>query len=116
MRSAAVSAYIASYPAPVQKKLEEMRALIRAEAPDAEERISYRLPAYFLNGPLVYFGAFSKPIGFYPTSSGIAAFEGELTKYKHSKGAVQFPLDKPLTVALIKRMVRFRVKENLGKK
>ena len=115
MRSTDVDDYIASYPGPIRKKLLQMRDIIRTLAPDAEEKISYRLPAYFLSGPLVYFGAFSKHIGFYPTSSGIAAFEKELSEYKHSKGAVQFPMDKPLPVGLIKKIVRFRVKENKKK-
>jgi uncharacterized protein YdhG (YjbR/CyaY superfamily) len=78
--------------------------------------ISYRIPAFRLYGNLVYFAGYAGHIGFYPTASGIAAFESEIGHYKHSKGAVQFPLDKPLPVDLIKRIVRFRVEENTGKK
>ncbi len=74
------------------------------------------MPAFYLNGNLVYFAAFSRHIGFYPTSSGIANFKSELAKYKSSKGAVQFPMDEPLPVELIKRIVRFRVQENSKKK
>lgn len=94
----------------------ELRRLIQEAAPGATERISYQMPAYYLKGNLVYFGAHTKHIGFYPTSSGIAKFSRELTNYKHSKGAVQFPLDEPLPGALIQRIVRFRVEENMNKK
>jgi uncharacterized protein YdhG (YjbR/CyaY superfamily) len=111
-----VDAYIAAYPEPVRKRLEEMRTIIKEEAPDGEECISYRMPAFKMGGrSLVYFGAFSKHIGFYPTSSGIAAFEKDLSKYVHAKGSVQFSMDKPLPKGLIKKIVKFRVKENKTK-
>ncbi len=107
-----VASYIASFPMVIQKKLKQLQKIIKAAAPKAEERMSYGMPAYFLNGPLVYFGAYEKHIGFYPTPSAIATFEKELAPYKHAKGSVQFPLDKPLPAALIKKMVLFKVKES----
>jgi uncharacterized protein YdhG (YjbR/CyaY superfamily) len=108
--------YIALFPAAVQKKLKEMRRLIKEVAPGATERISYQMPSFYLNGNLVYFGAHTNHIGFYPTSSGIAKFAKELKGYRHSKGAVQFPLDKPLPREIIQRIVRFRVQENLKRR
>ena len=107
--------YIQSFPEEIRRKLIEIRSLIHQQAPEAEEKISYRLPTFYLHGNLVHFGAFSNHIGFYPTSSGIEKFESELSQYKHSKGAVQFPLDEPLPVDLIARIVRFRVEENRAK-
>jgi uncharacterized protein YdhG (YjbR/CyaY superfamily) len=92
--------------------LNAMKRAIKSAAPKAEETISYGIPTFDLNGRhLVHVAAYAKHIGFYPTSSGVFAFQKELTPYKTSKGAVQFPLDKPLPLALIKRMVRFRVQE-----
>jgi uncharacterized protein YdhG (YjbR/CyaY superfamily) len=111
-----IDEYIGSFPEHVQTKLMHLRELIKEQAPQAEERISYQMPAFFLNGVLVYFAAYSKHIGFYPTASGIRAFRTKLQKYKSSKGAVQFPIDKPLPISLIKHMVRFRVAENARKK
>jgi len=107
-----IDEYISWFPKSVQQKLEEMRALIHETAPKANEKISYQMPAFELNGILVYFAAFSKHIGFYPTSSGVDAFKGELGEYNHSKGAIQFPLDKPLPMELIRRIVTFRLEEN----
>lgn len=107
--------YIASFPDEIREKLEQMRSIIRKAAPDAEEVISYAMPAYKQNGMLVYFAGYKSHIGFYPTASGIREFGKEFTKYKSSKGAVQFPLDKPLPVGLITRIVKFRVKENKEK-
>jgi uncharacterized protein YdhG (YjbR/CyaY superfamily) len=112
---ATVDDYISQYPEEVQDILVKIRAVIKESAPEAVERISYRMPAFFLNGPLVYFGAFEHHIGFYPTNSGISAFKNELSGYKWSKGAVQFPLDKPVPYDLISKIVRFRVTENLQK-
>jgi uncharacterized protein YdhG (YjbR/CyaY superfamily) len=97
----------------VQVILRDMRATIRAAAPDAEERISYQMPAFALNGILVYFAALKNHIGFYPTSSGIEAFRQELSAYEGSKGAVRFPIGEPLPKDLITRIVRYRVAENL---
>jgi uncharacterized protein YdhG (YjbR/CyaY superfamily) len=107
--------YIAQFPPAIQKKLKEMRRVIKAVAPGATERISYQLPCFYLNGNLVYFGAMTSHLGFYPTGSGVAHFEKQLNKYKHSKGAIQFPLDEPLPRALIQKIVKFRVKENLAR-
>ena len=109
-----IDEYIHSFPEHIQKKLTEMREIIRSQAPQAEEKISYQMPAFYLNGNLVYFAGFSKHIGFYPTSSGVNAFESELTAYKHAKGSIQFPLTEPLPSQLIKKIVKFRVKENLN--
>ncbi|GAP12644.1 uncharacterized conserved protein [Longilinea arvoryzae] len=110
---ATIDEYIAAFPPDVQAKLQELRAAIRAAAPDAEERISYQMPAYYLKGNLVYFAAFTHHIGFYPTSSGIAAFQKEIEGYASSKGAVQFPINKPLPLELVDKIVRYRVAENL---
>ena len=110
-----IDGYIRAFPPDVQAKLRQLRSLVAATAPGATEKISYRMPAFFQNGVLVYFAAFTKHIGFYPTSSGIEAFKSQLARYKNSKGAVQFPLDEPLPVDLIRRMVAFRVKENTRK-
>jgi uncharacterized protein YdhG (YjbR/CyaY superfamily) len=108
-----IDEYIATFPEDVQVILRDMRATIRAAAPDAEERISYQMPAFALNGILVYFAAFKNHIGFYPTSSGIEAFRQELSAYEGSKGAVRFPIGEPLPKDLITRIVRYRVAENL---
>ena len=107
--------YIAAFPAEIQALLEQMRSALRQAAPDAEEVISYGMPAIKQKGILVYYAAFSKHIGFYPTSSGIEAFQEELTEYVGGKGSIQFPLDKPLPLDLVKRIVVFRLKENLEK-
>jgi uncharacterized protein YdhG (YjbR/CyaY superfamily) len=110
-----VDEYISGFPKDVQKKLAELRTTIRKAAPDAEEIISYQMPAYSLNGNLVYFAAYKNHIGFYPTASGIKNFESDLSKYESSKGAVKFPIDKPFSLGLITKIVKFRVKENLAK-
>ncbi len=106
--------YIKSYPKDVQILLEQIRTVIKKSAPEAIESISYGMPAYKLHGsPLVYFAAFKKHIGFYATPTGHSEFAKELSKYKQGKGSVQFPLDKPLPLVLINKIVKFRVKENL---
>jgi len=110
-----IDAYIAAYPADVQARLEAMRATIHAAAPDAEECISYAMPAFRQHGILVYFAAQKDGVGFYPTSSGIAAFERELAGYQHTKGAVRFPHSQPLPTDLISRIVTFRVNEDTSK-
>lgn len=110
-----VSDYILGFPPEVRRKLTELRTIIARAAPDAEEKISYQMPTYCLNGNLVHFAAYKKHIGFYPTPSGIAAFAGELQPYKTSKGAVQFPVDQPLPVEVIEKIVIFRRTENLLK-
>jgi len=111
-----VEEYIISFPADTRKKLEQIRKIIRREAPDAEESISYGMPAYKTNKKhLVYFAGYSKHIGFYATPAGHSAFAEELSEYKQGKGSVQFPLDKPLPLDLIRQITRFRVQENLAK-
>ena len=110
-----IDEYIRSFPEHIHKKLLEMRDIIREQAPQAQEKISYQMPTFFLNGNLVHFAGYSKHIGFYPTSSGISAFKSKLSKYKNSKGAVQFPIEAPLPIGLIKQIVKFRVAENTKK-
>jgi uncharacterized protein YdhG (YjbR/CyaY superfamily) len=105
--------YITSFPEETRKLLEEMRATIRAAAPDAVEKISYQIPTFFLKGNLVHFGAFKNHIGFYPTSSGTEKFKQELSAYEGAKGSVRFPFNKPLPLELVGRIVRSRVAENL---
>ncbi len=108
-----VDAYIKTFPEAVQQKLREMRAVIRENAPDAEEGMSYGMPAYRLEKrPLVYFGGFARHIGFYATPSGHKRFKSELSGYKQGKGSVRFPVDEPLPLELIARIVRFRTEEN----
>jgi len=104
--------YILTFPKEVREKLQAMRKTIQAAAPDVEEKISYQMPTFFLQGNLVHFAAFKKHIGFYPVPSGIQAFKKELSVYKGAKGSVQFPIDKPLPLALISKIVKFRVAEN----
>src|SRR5665647_153219 len=111
--SKTIDEYIAAFPKNIQSILEEMRQTIRNSAPKAEEAISYQMPTFKLNGNLVYFAAFKKHIGFYPTSSGVEAFKRELAPYEVSKGTIRFPLDRPLPLKLVSRIVKFRVAENL---
>jgi uncharacterized protein YdhG (YjbR/CyaY superfamily) len=106
-----VSEYIASFPPGTRAMLNQVRRTIKRAAPEAEEMISYNMPGYKLNGPLAYFAGYSKHIGFYPTPSGIKSFAKELSKYKGAKGSVQFPLDQPLPLDLIEKMVKHRAKE-----
>jgi uncharacterized protein YdhG (YjbR/CyaY superfamily) len=115
-RPATIDEYIAQFPEDVQQILTRIRAVIHEAAPQAVERISYQMPAFYLKGNLVYFGAHKQHIGFYPTGSGIEAFKEEVAAYKGSKGAVQFPLDEPIPYELISKMVKFRVAENLKKR
>ena len=110
-----VDSYVQSSPPEIQKKLRQLRSMIRAAAPAAVEKISYRMPTFFLNGNLVYFAAFKNHIGFYPGSKAIEKFSKELASYEGSKGTVRFPFDSPIPAALIKKIVRYRVKENLEK-
>jgi len=111
-----VDTYIASFPTETQKLLTLIRETIKVAAPDAIECISYQMPAYKLNGILVYFAGYTKHVGFYPCASGIANFKEEISRYKNAKGSVQFPLNKPLPLELITTIVKFRVKENNNKK
>ncbi len=111
-----VDAYIAGFPEEVQQMLRALRDAIWEAAPEAEEAIAYGTPTFRLNGNLVHFAGYKKHIGFYPTPSVIEEFRAELTGYKQSKGAVQFPLNQPLPLDLVKRFVAFRVQENLARK
>lgn len=110
-----VEEYIGMFPPDVRKILQKVRQAIKRVAPGAGETISYQMPAYKLNGVLVYFAAYKNHIGFYPTASGIDAFKKELSPYKSSKGAVQFPLGKPIPYDLIERIVIYRVEEDRKK-
>jgi uncharacterized protein YdhG (YjbR/CyaY superfamily) len=110
-----IDEYIATFPKEVQTLLERVRTTIKVAAPGAEERISYQMPAFAQNGILVYFAVHKEHIGFYPTASGIVAFQAKLSPYTSSKGAVQFPISQPLPLELIGKIVQFRVAENLKK-
>jgi uncharacterized protein YdhG (YjbR/CyaY superfamily) len=107
-----IDEYITAFPEDIRELLEQMRMTIQKAAPKTVEVISYGMPAFKQHSVLVYFAAYKGHIGFYPTGSGIEAFKKELSAYKSSKGAVQFPLDKPLPVRLITQMVKFRVKDD----
>lgn len=106
-----IDEYIAGFPRDVQAMLEQVRTAIRRAAPGAEEAIKYRIPTFVLNGNLVHFAAFKKHVGFYPTPSGIKTFKDELRSYQSAKGSLQFPLDRPVPLGLIKKIVAFRVRE-----
>jgi uncharacterized protein YdhG (YjbR/CyaY superfamily) len=106
-----IDGYIGGHPPEIRARLRAMRATIRQHAPDAEERISYRMPTFYLGGNLVHFAAFDRHVGFYPGPTGIAAFEKALAGYKSAKGSVQFPHDEPLPLGLVADIVRFRVAE-----
>ncbi len=113
--SRTIDEYIARFPAEVQAHLEAIRRTIREAAPEAQETISYQVPTFTLHGNLVHFAAFKKHIGFYPTPSGIEKFAKQLAKYESAKGSVQLPLDRPMPLALIGKIVKFRVRENLAR-
>lgn len=108
-----IDEYIALYPPHVQELLQKLRLIIREEAPEAKETISYQIPTFTLKGNLVHFAAFKNHIGFYPAPSAIEKFREELSVYKGAKGSVKFPIDKDLPFDLIRRMVKFRVGESL---
>lgn len=107
-----VERYISQFPAPTQQMLQALRQCILKTAPQAQEIISYKMPAYKINTVLVYFAGYKNHIGFYPTPNAILHFKGELKLYKNSKGAIQFPFNKPLPKTLIKKLVKFRVEED----
>jgi uncharacterized protein YdhG (YjbR/CyaY superfamily) len=108
-----IDEYIATFPQDIQKILQELRAVIQAAAPEAQEKISYQMPTFFLNGNLVHFAAFKHHIGFYPAPRGIEAFAQELSIYEGAKGSVRFPIDQPLPLELISRIVKYRVADQL---
>ena len=115
MKFTTIDEYIASFPKETQKILKDIRATIKAAAPDAEEKISYQMPTFFLNGNLIHFAAYKNHIGIYPTPNGIESFKKELSKYKGAKGSVRLPIGEPMPLKLISRIVKFRVAENLKK-
>lgn len=115
MKVNTIDEYIMGFPAPVQELLQELRAVIQKAAPDARETINYQIPTFVLHGNLVHFAAFKHHIGFYPTPSGIEAFQEELSAYEGAKGLVKFPIEKPLPFDLISRIVAYRVKENIAR-
>jgi uncharacterized protein YdhG (YjbR/CyaY superfamily) len=111
-----IDEYIAEFPSATQEALQELRALIRAAAPGATETISYAIPTFDLGGRhLVHFAGYAKHIGFYPVPSGMEAFKEELQPYRSGKGSAQFPIGQPLPTDLIRRIVEYRVEENLGR-
>jgi uncharacterized protein YdhG (YjbR/CyaY superfamily) len=110
-----IDEYIRTFPEDIREILTRIRQTVRESAPDAVEAISYRMPTFKLNGNLVYFAAFKHHIGFYPTPSAIVKYAKELAKYAKAKGSIQFPLDQPIPYALITKIVKSRVKENLEK-
>jgi len=110
-----IDEYIATFPKEIQKILKELRATIKASAPDAEEKISYQMPTFYLKGNLIHFAAFKNHIGVYPSPSGTQAFKRELSIYQGAKGSIKFPIDEPLPLELVRKIVKFRVAENLKK-
>jgi uncharacterized protein YdhG (YjbR/CyaY superfamily) len=108
-----VEQYLSALPGNSKDILQELRDAIQSAAPQAEEVISYNIPAFRLGGMLVWYAAFKNHVGLYPRASGIAAFKKELSAYVGAKGSVQFPIDEPLPLGLIRKIVKFRVKENL---
>lgn len=110
-----IDEYIAGFPEDIQAILQQIRLVVRQEAPEAQETIKYQMPTFVWHGNLVYFAAFKKHIGFYPVPTGLEAFREELAGYVGGKGSVQFPLNQPIPYDLIGRIVAFRVKENLAK-
>lgn len=107
-----VTQYMASFPKETQALLLQMQSIILKACPQVEQKIGYAMPAYRYHGVLVYFAGYKNHIGFYPSGSGILEFQDKLSEYKFSKGAIQFPLDKPLPVNLIMEIVKYRVKQN----
>lgn len=110
-----INEYIKQYPKEVQGILKKMRATIKSAAPQATEAIKYGIPTFVLNGNLVHFGGFKNHVSFFPTSSPVSVFKKDLSKYKVSKGTIRFPINKPIPYGLIKKIVRFRVRQNLEK-
>jgi len=107
-----VDEYISTFPPATKKALKDIRSTIKKAAPGAEEAISYNIPAFRLDGMLVWYAGYKEHIGLYPRPNVIQFFKKELTNYKLSKGAIQFPLDRPLPVELITRIVKYRIAEN----
>ena len=114
-KPATVEEYLMLFPPATRKILEKVRDTIRKAAPAAKEYMGYGMPAYNHNGPLVYFGGYKQHVGFYATPTGHSQFSKELSRYKQGKGSVQFPLEEPMPLALISRIVAYRIKENASK-
>lgn len=114
-KPSSIDEFISNYPSDIQLLLEKIRLTIQEAAPGVQEKINYGIPTFVLNGNLVHFAPYKNHIGFYPSPSGIQAFQKELSHYKSSKGAIQFPIDNPLPLKLISKIVKFRVKENESK-
>lgn len=110
-----IDEYISAFPPEVRAILQKIRKIARRAAPDAQETISYRIPAFKLNGVLVYFAAFKKHIGLYPPVRGDARLEKALARYAGEKGTLRFPLDEPIPYPLIERIVKLRVRQNRAK-
>ena len=110
-----IDEYISNFPESTQQMLQQMRAAISKAAPKAEEAISYAMPTFKLHGNLVHFAGYKHHIGFYPGAGGIAAFKDDINKYKNAKGSVQFPLDQPLPLALVTKITKYRVNQNMEK-
>ncbi|MFZ5391944.1 MAG: iron chaperone [Patescibacteria group bacterium] len=106
-----IDSYIASFPKNTQTILEKIRQVIKESAPAAKEAMKYGIPTFVLSENLVHFAGYKNHIGFYPTPTAISAFKKELSIYKQAKGSVQFPIDKPIPFAIIKKIVKFRVEE-----
>lgn len=115
MKFTSIDEYISTFPEDVQKILEKIRATIKAAAPEADEKISYQMPTFFLKGNLIHFAAFKNHIGLYPTPSGTQAFKDEIAIYQGGKGSIKLPIDEPMPLKLIAKIVKFRVAENLEK-
>ena len=110
-----IDQYIQGFPEKVRGLLSTMRSTLQRAAPGAQEKISYGMPTFYLNGNLVHFAACKNHIGFYPTPRGVSAFEKELAPYPHAKGSIQFPMDKPLPLDLIRKIVKLRAAQNVSK-
>lgn len=108
-----IDEYIAGFPANVRKILGQLRTAIRKAAPDAKETIKYQMPSFTLNGNLVHFAVFKHHIGFYPAPRNDPEFKDELANHKGTKSSLSLPLDKPIPLDLIRRIVKFRVKNDL---
>lgn len=115
IKFSSIDDYITSFPTMTREILEQLRETIRKNAPEATQTINYGIPTFTLKGNLVHFAAFKNHIGFYPTPSGIERFKTDLSAYDVAKGSVKFPIDKPLPLDLIGRIVKFRVEENKAK-
>jgi uncharacterized protein YdhG (YjbR/CyaY superfamily) len=111
-----IDEYLERFPPEVQQRLQSMRRTVKKAAPKAEETISYKIPAFRLNGMLVWFAAFKNHIGFYPGAEATKVFKDKLSAYKTAKGSVQFPFDQPLPLTLVTQIVKFRVEQNLSRK